>query len=140
MRRLIFPAVLIAAGCASQTTAPPPPPVASAPSAAPAGAAASAPTTPVAYATSGAAAAGSDPHTQQVDDAVKKALKSGYRVTVKNDAKSYCRDQASVGSRFSKTYCYTADELVDVFQRQQQLHDDLSHAGNCGSPACSMSK
>ena len=94
--------------------------------------------TPNAGATAATAAPdASDPNAVQHADLVKRALKSGYQVAKQSDgSKRYCIEKTPLGTRFSQKVCYTPEQLVDVFARQDLQQDQMHQMGACGSAAC----
>ena len=86
-------------------------------------------------------AASSDSNAKQHAEVVKRALKSGYQVSKSPDgSKHYCIETTSVGTRFAQRSCYSADQLVEVFARQDLHQDQMRQGGLCGSSGCAGSK
>jgi hypothetical protein len=83
----------------------------------------------------------SDSNAKQHAEVVKRALKSGYQVSKLPDgSKHYCVETTSVGTHFTQKSCYTADQLVEVFARQDLQQDQMHQMGLCGGSACAGSK
>jgi hypothetical protein len=113
---------------------------ASAPSQAPV-AASPAPRVAVAASQTPDAGGASDSNAKQHAEVVKRALKSGYQVSKLPDgSKHYCVETTSVGTHFTQKSCYTADQLVEVFARQDLQQDQMHQMGLCGGSACAGSK
>ncbi len=86
-------------------------------------------------------AAASDANAKQHAEVVKRALKSGYQVLKSSDgSKHYCIETTSLGTHFTQKSCYTADQLVEVFARQDLHQDQMQQGGLCGNAACGGSK
>jgi hypothetical protein len=97
-----------------------------------------APASPAAVtATSASAAAPLDANAKQHADVVKRALKAGYQVAKLSDGtKRYCTEHTPLGTRFAQRECYTADQLVEVFARQDLYQDQMHQMGACGNAGC----
>ncbi len=65
------------------------------------------------------------PLQSQLDDAVRAAINSGYRPTVKQGDTLYCRQQTVVGSHLPYETCFSSEQLVLMISNQRYLQDLL---------------
>jgi hypothetical protein len=65
------------------------------------------------------------PIQSQLNDAVRAAINSGYRATVKQGDTLYCREQTVVGSHLPYETCFSAEQLVLLINNQRYLQDLL---------------
>jgi len=92
----------------------------------------------IAKANAAAAAAGAaKPSVKPLDTAtvVKKATQSGWRPEVQNGNTVYCRNDAEVGSRFTKRRCVSEIQLATLIEQAEFDRDQLKQrgcGGNCG--------
>ncbi len=78
-----------------------------------------------------------DATAKQHAEVVRRALKSGYQVSKLADgSKRYCMETTPVGTRFAQKSCYTADQLIEVFARQDLYQDQMHQIGACGNAGC----
>jgi hypothetical protein len=78
-----------------------------------------------------------DANARQHADVVKRALRAGYQVTKSPDGtKRYCIEHTPLGTRFAQRECYSSDQLVEVFARQDLYQDQMHQAGGCGNAGC----
>ena len=90
----------------------------------------------IAKANAAAAAAGAaKPSGKPLDAAtvVKKATQSGWRPEVQNGNTVYCRNDAEVGSRFSKRRCVSEMQLANLIEQAEFDKDQLKQRGCGGS-------
>jgi hypothetical protein len=68
----------------------------------------------------------------------RSLVKDGYRVVRRNGHVLYCRSQSVTGTKFSSTFCLTADEIhkeqEDLRQQKDALHK--ARAFQCLGPEC----
>jgi hypothetical protein len=94
-------------------------------------------TTVTADAASATSAAAADPNAKQHAEVVRRALRSGYQVSKRPDgSKRYCVEITHVGTLFPEKTCYTVDQLVEVFARQDLYQDQMHQFGVCGNAGC----
>ena len=92
----------------------------------------------IAKANAAAAAAGAKkPSAKPLDTVtvVKKATQSGWRPEVQNGNTVYCRNDAEVGSRFTKRRCVNETQLAVLIEQAEFDKDQLKQrgcGGNCG--------
>lgn len=92
-----------------------------APSAPTAAAASSAPTATATPNAAKPAAEGAKSATTELTPTEKRLIASGYKLEVKGDKRIFCRKEATLGSRFEKRVCGTADQLASQTQDSKDM-------------------
>lgn len=132
-RATLIAAATLAAACASQPSAP----VggsAAAPSTA--RAAAPAPSNAIAATAATAPTAPKSP-TAETRGAELARAASGYRVVTRDGVSKYCKRESTLGTRLSKEYCLSEDELLERARRGEAIRQDMMRSsGVCGSSTC----
>ncbi len=60
----------------------------------------------------------------------------GFRLVRRNGQDYYCRSEATIGSKFKETLCYTPEQLQEIEQRADEVMDVIGKGctgGACGS-------
>jgi hypothetical protein len=70
-------------------------------------------------------------------DTLKKARQAGYHTKVSHGVLYFCKQQAEVGTRFSKEYCADENTLLVTLQREETQRDQFQHTGGCSGSGCS---
>lgn len=92
----------------------------------------------IAKANAEAAKAASSASTKATDDVsvAKRAKEAGWRPEAHKGETVYCREDATVGSRFSTRRCVNETQLLDVLQKAEYDREMMRNAsckGTCGS-------
>ncbi len=126
------------ASCTSLPPASPPAPAALAPAAT----AARAPSTPTARPTADSAT----PNTSAVpedearvklaQDLERHAKMMGYHVQKRADKVVYCREEGTIGTRFTRSVCVTPEGLAEALRQAQEVQDALQKGNACVGAAC----
>jgi hypothetical protein len=59
----------------------------------------------------------------------------GFRVVKRNGQELYCRSEATIGSKFKETLCYTRDQLNEISERTDNVMDVIGRG--CAGGGCS---
>jgi cytoskeletal protein RodZ len=96
----------------------------------------------IAKANAAAAKAASSASTKATNDAsvAKKAREAGWRPEAHNGETVYCRDDPTVGSRFSTRRCVHENQLLDLLQKADYDRDMIRNSACSGGGACTPSK
>ena len=130
--------VLMGACATNHPSVAPAPAPASAPTAAPAPATAPA-ATPAAAAAPSGDTTNPDSKVKRIyledktltNDEVRKLFEQGYKPTSRNGEVYYCRREATLGTRFEKTICRTADQMKQQEQQAKELAAEKQRPGGC---------
>ena len=127
--RIVTVAILVGlAGCADQPEAPPAAPARIAAAAVPAKTARS--PTPVDVVPTAATAAVALTDGDAATSAKARTL--GLKPRVLNGKTRYCRDEATVGTRFVTTKCAAADQLDQMIREAENIKDKMRQGGSGG--------
>ncbi len=58
----------------------------------------------------------------------------GFRLVRRNGQDYYCRSEATIGSKFKETLCYTPEQLQEIEQRADEVMDVIGKG--CTGSAC----
>jgi len=69
-------------------------------------------------------------------DTLKKAKLAGYRAKLRKGQTLFCKDEAEIGSHFTKENCVDENQLLIVLDREQAQRDQLANHACGGNGAC----
>ena len=124
---------LISLSLASCTSLPP----AAAPT--PAAVAPSAPTTNTTAATASpntSAVPEDEARVKLAQDLEHRAKMMGYHVQKRADKVVYCREEGTIGTRFTRSVCVTPEGLAEALRQAQEVQDALQRGNACVGTAC----
>jgi len=113
------------------------PPAAAAPT--PAAVAPSAPTTNTTAATASpntSAVPEDEARVKLAQDLEHRAKMMGYHVQKRADKVVYCREEGTIGTRFTRSVCVTPEGLAEALRQAQEVQDALQRGNACVGTAC----